>query len=176
MSSSKTFRLRTLIAVFTVVMAAVMWPTPTTAQYPYPEGCGYCLEDVLDLELGLHHRFPGWGGFFFRCNTNKGCHGLWYPDRCGKEHSGCYIFMQVDDIESAVLEGDLPKLRELLASSDNWDYDPTSHALSFTCSGYTVARYVLPEDLRHGGHLLPTNDRTDTRLQESDTATPGPRS
>lgn len=174
MNSSKVFHHRALIAVFAVVMAAVMWPAPASAQYPYPEGCGYCDYDFF-LE-GIYHYFPTPLGFFYRCNTNKGCHRSWYPGRCGDEHSLCFIYMVVEDIESAVSEGDYPKLKKVLEDSDTLDYDSTSHALSFTCSGYTVARYVLPEELRHAVDLLPTKDRTDTSLQGPDGDKAGPRS
>ena len=115
---------------------------------------------------GTYHRFPTFG-YFYVCDTNKGCHSKWYPGSCGSFHSLCFLAKVVDDIESAVAESDYPKLREVLESSDSWDYDPTSHVLSFACSGYTVARYVLPEELRRAVALLPTRERTDSRLQES---------
>ncbi len=173
MKSSKVFQQRALIAVFAVVMAAFMWPAQATAQY-YPEGCGYCTQKETDD--GWYHWFPS-HGLFRRCNTNKGCHFSEYPSKCGALHSPCFMWMpQVDGIESAVGEGDFPKLKEVLAELDNWDYDPTSHALSFTCSGYTVARYVLPEELRHAVALLPTNDRKDPWPQEPDREEAGTRS
>ena len=168
-------REKTLIAVFAVVMAAAMWPAPASAQYPYPEGCGWCMEKELEGDLGLHHMFKG-AGLNYRCNTNMGCHyNLWYPDKCNKEHSPCFITM-TEYIESAIVGGDYPQLEEVLASSDNWDYDPASHALSFTCSGYTVARYVLPEELRHAVDLLRKSDQTEARLQEPGGSRTEPRS
>ncbi|MDE2761361.1 MAG: hypothetical protein OXQ94_15300 [Gemmatimonadota bacterium] len=176
MSSSTVPQQKSLIAVFAVVMAAVVWPAPASAQYPYPEGCGWCETGVPDGQTDTHHRFKG-PGIVYRCNTNMGCHLDWYPGECGGNlHSLCYIFMHLDDIESAVGEGDFPKLKEVLASSDNWDYDAASHALSFTCSGYTVARYVLPDELRQAVDQLPTNDRTNATLQAPHSTKAGPRS
>lgn len=171
MSSSKVFHHRALIVVFAVIMAAVMWPVPASAQYNL--GCGFCKSDQF-IE-GTYHRFSPLG-YFYVCDTNKGCHSKWYPGSCGSFHSLCYIFAVVDDVESAVAESDYPKLKEVLESSDNWEYDPTSHALSFTCSGHTVARYVLPEELRRAVALLPTTERTDSRLQEPASDKAGTRS
>ena len=38
-------------------------------------------------------------------------------------------------------------LSAILAGTDNWHYDPADRALSLTCSGYTVAKYVLAKEL-----------------------------
>ncbi len=75
MSSYKAVQQSALIAVFAAVMAAVVWPAPASAQYPYPEGCAWCVEE--EDEEGVYHRFQRLG-MNYRCNTNKGCHGLKY--------------------------------------------------------------------------------------------------
>lgn len=60
MSSSKVFHHRALIAVFAVIVAAVMWPVPASAQYAL--GCGYCEQEQF-IE-GTYHFFPTFGYFY----------------------------------------------------------------------------------------------------------------
>ena len=141
MSSSKAFQQRALIAVFAIGMAAVMWPAPASAQYP--EGCGWCHESEQDERV--YHWF---GGRLIadRCDNSQGCHswGLWGP--CADYHHKCYLW-PIWTIEPAITQGNSSDLADVLASSDNWRYDPQDRAISFTCSGYTMARYVLPDEL-----------------------------
>ena len=141
MKSSKVFQQRALIAVFAVVMAVVMWPARASAQYP--EGCGWCHDDGQDGEV--YHWF---GGLLIadRCDNLEGCHydGIWGP--CEEYHRKCYL-KPVWTIEAAIIQKNSSDLADFLANSDNWSYDSKGRAISFTCSGYTMARYVLPEEL-----------------------------
>lgn len=139
MGSSRVSRQRLLIAAFAVVMAAFMWPAPASAQ-----GCDFCWSERF-LE-GRHHRFLGLGATH-RCDNLFGCHGLWYPGRCSDYHRPCYIMLPGSLVESAIDEANPAEFAELLASLKDWEYSPTYRALSLRCSGYTVARYVLPEEL-----------------------------
>jgi len=68
------------------------------------------------------------------------------PDRCGEHHDPCYL-KPLLGAESAIIGDSSQDLKEVLASSDNWEYDAVDRSLSFACSGYAVGRYVLSEEL-----------------------------
>ena len=141
MSSSKVFSQRSLIAVFAVAVAVVMWPAPASAQYP--EGCGWCHTNLQDGDE--YHWF---GGLLIadRCDNAGGCHSWGEWGACEEYHRKCFL-RPVWTIESAIIQRNSSDFAHVLASSENWVYEPKGRAVSFTCSGYTVARCVLPEHL-----------------------------
>lgn len=80
-----------------------------------------------------------------KCDNTGGCHLLVpYWGRCATYHHDCFGW-PFDAVESAIGKGSTSDLAEVLAAWDNWAYDSADHALSFECSGSTVARYALPK-------------------------------
>lgn len=136
---SRVSRIGSLIAVFVAVLAAVMQPAPAAAQ-----DCGFCYHHAtrdahrFSHNIHLDHH---------RCDNVGGCHKwTWYDGGCWTFHG--YSWRDVPrDLESAMAESNPQDLSAILAGTDNWHYDPADRALSLTCSGWTVARYVLAKEL-----------------------------
>ena len=133
-------RIGSLIAVFVAVLAVVTWPAPTSAQHL--GSCGACKNHGL---LGVNaHRFDGYMALTLRNGDNVGgCHYGWYTNRCYLAHTTCSWQTWEDDLAEVTPDA----LARMLASSQDWAYDPAERALSLTCSGYTVARYMLSDEL-----------------------------
>lgn len=157
MGLSRVSRQRSLIAAFAVVMVAFMWPAPASAQFPHPEGCGYCRSEGF-LE-GRYHYFRSLG-MTHRCDNLFGCHSSWYSGYCSEYHHMCYITRPASLVESAIDEANPAEFAELLTSLEDWEYSSAYRALSLRCSGYTIARYVLPEELVSVANLWATEKLT----------------
>ncbi len=153
---------RTALSVLAMAVASSVWPTQVSAQYP--EGCGYCYTHTVYLKK--YHSFKILG-FTHRCDNLGGCHTWWHLGRCGEYHQLCFL-KPLGLVESAVAAGNSRDLRDILASSDDWDYDRAHRALSFTCSGYTVARYVLPQELAEVADLVATGRRGRGSVQKAE--------
>lgn len=137
MNSYRAFSQASLITVFAIVMASSAWPAPASAQFR----CGLCYSRQ---ENGAwQHQFLL--GFGWTCSPGT-CHSASYSGKCSNSHFPCYIKPMLA-AEAAIVKASSANLEEVLATSDSWDYDAGRRTLSFTCSGYIVARYVLPAEL-----------------------------
>lgn len=130
-----------LMAVSVSILASFTWPASAAAQHLGT--CGACRNHQSIL---IHaHRFDAGLAMVFRnCDNVGGCHYSWYTNRCHPAHTVC-SWQAFGGEDMAELTPDA--LAIMLASSQDWTYDPVEDSLSFLCSGYTVARYILSEDL-----------------------------
>ena len=107
------------------------------------QNCGWCYDHVVyDQEF---HSFQTLG-YRYRCDNTGGCHLWWHVGKCRTYHELCYL-EPIGLVELAIAERNSLDLQKLLASSNNWEYDSADRTLSFTCSDYAIASYVLPEEL-----------------------------
>ena len=134
---SSVSRIGPLIAVFVAATMFFAWPAPTSAQ-----DCGWCATHTI-WYINYHSFGPV--AETHHCGA-AGCHTWLGPDRCGEHHDPCYL-KPLLGAESAIIGDSSQDLKEVLASSDNWEYDAVDRSLSFACSGYAVGRYVLSEEL-----------------------------
>lgn len=140
----KCTRAKSLISVCIAALAIIVVRESASAQHlhlPSPI-CGNCKNH--DMWIVNAHRFGEEMTYTLRnCDNVGGCHSGWYSNLCYTAHSTCsWQARQVN-----VTEATPDALQLILAESRDWTYNPIERSLSLTCSGYTVARYVLSDEL-----------------------------